>query len=317
MVSRALEYLDSLSREASGDPSLQSELATAYDSVGDVLGSTDNPNLGDFDGAAASYAKALTIWEALAAANPSDVNVQLGLGSEYFRVTQVLENIGDFAKARSTMERAQPLVQRMMTEQNDPKLQFQLAGLYYYTAGALEKTGDFSGALQNYREAAAILEPIAAQPGSNEFLRAYLPVNYDGMARMLAETSPIDEAVTMASNAVHMLKTLSEANPTNATFREYVAEAYGTSGDVLQKKGDYEAALAMYRRDEQTCKELKAADASNQQSIVNLGFSEANIGELLMRQGKVSRACAALHEAIAVFQPAPGFQEFMDRHSVK
>ena len=306
VVSRALEYLDSLSREASGDPSLQSELATAYDSVGDVLGSTDNPNLGDFEGAAASYAKALTIWEALAAANPSDVKIQLGLGSEYFRITQVLENIGDFAKARSTMERAQPLVQRMMTEPNDPRLQFQLAGLYYYTAGVLEKTGDFSGALQNYRQAAAILEPIAAQPGSNVFVRAYLPVNYEGMARMLAETGQIDEAVTMASNAVHTLKTLSEANPTNATFREYVAQAYGTSGDVLQKKGDYKAALAMYRRDEQTCKELRSADASNQQSIVNLGFSEANIGELLMRQGKVSEGLRSVHEAIAVFRTAPG-----------
>ena len=306
VVSRALEYLDSLSREASGDPSLQSELATAYDSVGDVLGSTDNPNLGDFEGAAASYAKALTIWEALAAANPRDVNVQLGLGSEYFRITQVLENIGDFAKARSTMQRAQPLVQRMMAEQNDPRLQFQLAGLYYYTAGALEKTGDFSGALQNYRQAAAVLEPIAAQPGSNLFVRAYLPVNYDGMARMLAETGQADEAVTTASNALHMLKTLSEANPTNATFREYVADAYGTSGDILRKKGDYQAALAMYRRDEQTCKQLKSADANNQQSIINLGFSEANIGETLLRQGKVSEGLRSVHEAIAVFQTAPG-----------
>ena len=306
VVSRALEYLDSLSREASGDPSLQSELATAYDSVGDVLGSTDNPNLGDFEGAAASYAKALTIWEALAAANPRDVNVELGLGSEYFRITQVLENIGDFAKARSTMQRAQPLVQRMMAEQNDPRLQFQLAGLYYYTAGALEKTGDFSGALQNYRQAAAVLEPIAAQPGSNLFVRAYLPVNYDGMARMLAETGQADEAVTTASNALHMLKTLSEANPTNATFREYVADAYGTSGDILRKKGDYQAALAMYRRDEQTCKQLKSADANNQQSIINLGFSEANIGETLLRQGKVSEGLRSVHEAIAVFQTAPG-----------
>jgi non-specific serine/threonine protein kinase/serine/threonine-protein kinase len=308
VVGRALEYLDSLSREASGDPALQSELATAYDSVGDVLGSTDNPNLGDFEGAAASYAKALTIWEALAAANPSDVKVQLGLGSEYFRTTQVLENIGDFAKARSTMERAQPLVQRMMTEQNDPRLQFQLAGLYYYTAGALEKTGDFSGALQNYRQAAAVLEPIAAQPGSNIFGRAYLPVNYDGIARMQAETGQIDEAVTMASNALHILKTLSEANPTNATFREYMADAYGTSGDILRKKGDYEAALAMYRRDEETCKELKSADANNQQSIINLGFSKANIGEILMRQGKVSAGLRSIHEAIAVFRTAPGFK---------
>ena len=306
VVTRALEYLDSLSREASGDPSLQRELATAYDSVGDVLGSTDNPNLGDFEGAAASYAKALAIWEALAAANPNDVNVQLGLGSEYFRVTQVLENVGDFGKARATMERAQPLVQRMITEQNDPKLQVQLAGLYYYTAGALEKTGDFPGALQNYRQAAAILEPIAADPGSNVFIRAYLPANYDGAAKMLAETGKVDDGIAMATNALHSLKTLSEANPTNATFREYLAEAYGISGDILRKKGDSGAALAMYRREEQICNELKSGDPNNQQAIVNLGYGEASVGETLARQGKIRQGLQSLHQAVGTLRTAPG-----------
>lgn len=306
VVSRALEYLDSLSREASGDPSLQSELATAYDSVGDVLGSSDNPNLGDFQGAAASYAKALAIWEALAAANPADMNVQLGLGSEYFRVTQVLENIGDFTAARATMQRAQPLVHRMMTEQNNPRLEFQLAGLYYYTAGALEKTGDFSGALQNYRQAAAILEPIAADPKANIFAPAYLSANYDGMAKMLAETGQIGEGIAMGANAVRGLKILSDANPTNATLREYLAEAYGISGDILRKKGDLKAALTMYRHEENICKELKSADASNQQSILNLGFSKADIGGILIKQGKVSEGLHSIHEAIAIFRTAPG-----------
>src|SRR5262249_22129800 len=38
LVSRALRYLDSLSAESAGDPSLQRELATAYAKVGDVQG---------------------------------------------------------------------------------------------------------------------------------------------------------------------------------------------------------------------------------------------------------------------------------------
>jgi eukaryotic-like serine/threonine-protein kinase len=53
LVTRALEYLDSLSSEASGDPSLQRELAGAYERVGDVLGDTGAANLGDFTRAAA------------------------------------------------------------------------------------------------------------------------------------------------------------------------------------------------------------------------------------------------------------------------
>ncbi len=57
LVTRALEYLDSLSREASGDPSLQRELAAAYDRVGDVLGYNGAANLGDFAGASQSYTR--------------------------------------------------------------------------------------------------------------------------------------------------------------------------------------------------------------------------------------------------------------------
>jgi non-specific serine/threonine protein kinase/serine/threonine-protein kinase len=306
VVSRALEYLDSLSREASGDPSLQRELATAYDTIGDVLGYSGTANLGDFQGAAASYAKALAIWEALAAANPTDVNVQLGLGSEYFRITQVLENIGDFAAARATMERAQPLVRRMMTEQNNPKLQTQLAGLYYYTAGALEKTGDFSGALQNYRQAAAILEPIAADPSTNIYVRAYLPANYEGVARMLAETGKIDEGIAMATDALHRVKTLSAANPTNATLSEDVAEGYGTLGDIQRKKWHFEAALSSYRSEQSILHQLSSANANNQQAILNLGFIEANTGEILMQQGKVSKGLHSVQKVITIVRAAPG-----------
>lgn len=271
-----------------------------------MLGYSGTANLGDFQGAAASYAKALAIWEALAAANPTDVNVQLGLGSEYFRITQVLENIGDFAAARATMERAQPLVRRMMTEQNNPKLQTQLAGLYYYTAGALEKTGDFSGALQNYRQAAAILQPIAADSSTNIYVRAYLPANYEGVARMLAETGKIDEGIAMATDALHRVKTLSAANPTNATLSEDVAEGYGTLGDIQRKKGHFEAALSSYRSEQSILHQLSSADANNQQAILNLGFIEANTGEILMQQGKVSKGLHSVQKAITIFRAAPG-----------
>ena len=38
VVQDALEYLDSLAKESADDPSLQRELATAYEKVGDVQG---------------------------------------------------------------------------------------------------------------------------------------------------------------------------------------------------------------------------------------------------------------------------------------
>src|SRR5262249_33843505 len=51
IVQDALSYLDTLSRESSGDPSLQHELAIAYQKVGDVQGLDVRSNLGDSAGA--------------------------------------------------------------------------------------------------------------------------------------------------------------------------------------------------------------------------------------------------------------------------
>ena len=58
MVKDALRYLDTLSAESSGDATLQRELASAYEKVGDVQGSPSRANLGNFAGALASHGKA-------------------------------------------------------------------------------------------------------------------------------------------------------------------------------------------------------------------------------------------------------------------
>ena len=59
VVNMALEYLDSLAQEASGDADLQLELAQAYLKVAKVQGDTRQGNLGQTDAALASYRKAI------------------------------------------------------------------------------------------------------------------------------------------------------------------------------------------------------------------------------------------------------------------
>ncbi len=51
VVATAVQYLDGLATESSGDRQLQEELAVAYDRIGDVQGSPTGANLGDVAGA--------------------------------------------------------------------------------------------------------------------------------------------------------------------------------------------------------------------------------------------------------------------------
>src|SRR3989442_15514691 len=76
MVKDALEYLDSLANEASGDRTLQRELATAYQKIGDVQGNSNMANLGDTSGALASYRKSLAIRRLLAQSDPANTDLR-------------------------------------------------------------------------------------------------------------------------------------------------------------------------------------------------------------------------------------------------
>jgi tetratricopeptide (TPR) repeat protein len=73
IVRTALEYLDDLARSAGRDPSLQKEIADAYQKIGDAEGFPTQPNLGRTEDALASYRKAGDIYRRLAAADPAYV----------------------------------------------------------------------------------------------------------------------------------------------------------------------------------------------------------------------------------------------------
>src|SRR6185436_10012435 len=61
IVAEALTYLERLSRDPAGDDALRLDLARGYHRIGDVQGKPSAPNLGDREGALASYRKALAV----------------------------------------------------------------------------------------------------------------------------------------------------------------------------------------------------------------------------------------------------------------
>ena len=85
LVDRALQYLDSLSHESSGNPGLQRELASAYERVGDVQGNPYYANLGDTAGATESYRKALQIRLALAGDQRGSAEDRAALAAVYVK----------------------------------------------------------------------------------------------------------------------------------------------------------------------------------------------------------------------------------------
>jgi tRNA A-37 threonylcarbamoyl transferase component Bud32/tetratricopeptide (TPR) repeat protein len=104
VASTALQYLDSLSKETTGDRELMRELGAAYERVGDVLGDRYGPNLGRAAEALASYRKGLDLMLRAAGPDPSSPAALSSLISAYYKVSDGLVSTGDTCGAAEMLE---------------------------------------------------------------------------------------------------------------------------------------------------------------------------------------------------------------------
>jgi non-specific serine/threonine protein kinase/serine/threonine-protein kinase len=302
LVARAQEYLDSLSKEASGDTSLQRELAAAYDRVGDLLGYSGAANLGDVSGALNTYKKALVIREALAAANPDDPSIQSDLLNDYFHMSFVLMDAGDRAGALEVLAKGLPRAQSLASAHADPTYKDILAGFYWKTGGVLIASGDYARAVENFRQSIAIREPIAGAANSSLPARTHLVGDYIGLATALQNTGEINLALDASTKGLRLIEELSRANPTNATLVEYVGEVYSLSAPLLEKAGNVNLALQYYGNSRRIFAGLWAADPANSLARGNLGFSDLGIAQELELKHNVQPALPRIREAIKTFE---------------
>jgi serine/threonine protein kinase len=305
LVKRALEYLDSLSHEASGDAALQQELAAAYDRVGDVLGYDGAANKGDFAGAVENYNKALAIRESAAATNPNNVQIQSDLINNYFRLSFALQSTGDYDQALSDLHKAVPVAQKLASGNNDPKFQDWLAGIHWQSGNLLSKKANYAAALEEYRAGTAIREPLALTPNASASLRTHLAADYNGAGHMLWRMRQTEQALDMSKKSARILEELSGASPNNATLREYLGETYSLMQTVLKERGDPDGSMEYGQKAHEIFKKLVAGDPTNSLATDNLGFTGLQIAEVLITRGRITEAQTYIKHAMNLFEGMP------------
>ena len=132
LVSRALEYLDSLAAESQNDAALQSELASAYEKIGDLQGNPTNPNLIDLDAAIKSYEKANQMRRTAFEANQNDAEAARKLAENYRVLGNIDSQAGEIEASAKNTNAALGIYEKLVAENpasND--LQFSLAKVNY------------------------------------------------------------------------------------------------------------------------------------------------------------------------------------------
>jgi non-specific serine/threonine protein kinase/serine/threonine-protein kinase len=301
IATRALEYLDNLSKQAKGDVSLQKELAAAYEKVGDVLGYPYAANLGDPAGALQSYSSALAIREPMTSGS-QDVTLQRDLVATYFRVAQVQEFNGNFNQAIAALAKAKPIAERLAKGSNDPALADLSAGTYYFTANVQTKTGHVAEALENYRHASAIRQAALQSKPKNLLLRTHLGADYCGIAQCLGEQHDLAGAIEIQAQGVAILDEGSKANPANVSLTEFLGEGINQLAAYQKEHGDTVAALETFGRAHAIFGGLVTADPKNVLAKSNYGFSGIGIANCQLMMAKPAVAAKIFRESIATFE---------------
>jgi eukaryotic-like serine/threonine-protein kinase len=313
LVKDALTYLDSLTHEAAGDPTLQRELAAAYERVGDVRGGAFSASLGDRAGALDSYHKALNIREALVAAVPRDVENRRDLAASYKKIGNQLLDTSETARGVEYLRKGLAVSAKLAEEQpENADIRYDLAESYNGVGSALQDSGDTAGALEHLHKALPILEQLLATNPQDRRVRRTLSVTYETIGTSLFLRNTNEAALESNQKAIALREALLAEEPTNADYRRILAVSYQNNGDYRAWAKDTANALESFRKKLAIDERSVAADPANAQTIGDLAYSLTRIGELLASSGDYAQATGHYTRAAELDEKLVG----MDRQDV-
>lgn len=235
IVRRALEYLDSLAAESADNEALQSELASAYEQVGDVQGKPGRSNLGDLKGATESYQKAQRIRLALAERYPDNADLQRLLASNYHSMGELLWWSSAIDDALTNYRLALGIYEGLAARApNDAELTFRLIRTNMGIATALSFNSKREQSVVIYRQAIERLERLKADHSDMIELHRLLENAHIHLGYDLSWLDDMDEAAKEVDIAIGIGEPLLAANPNDAEVRRALWLTYFLSAGIFE-----------------------------------------------------------------------------------
>jgi eukaryotic-like serine/threonine-protein kinase len=291
MVKTTLEYLDNLAVESSGDPGLQSEIAAAYQKVGDVQGNPYQSNLGNMEGAIDAYRKSLAIREKLVAENPANAEMRRGLAKSYEAIGDMFWTKGEYTEANADyLENLRIQYELSISEAAVVEDSFGMARARHRIGQALSRSGDLDGALDSFNLSLNLYQEIvAAAPDVKKYQlgkgSALLKIGdmWEGKGNRQAALKNHREALDIWSE-------VSSGESSNAALKRNTAIATDRIAMDLKDLNDFSEALKTSLRAVEIQQEISAADPQNVQFNSELGLYYVHLGNI---QGKLKNFSAA------------------------
>ena len=302
LLSQALEYLDSLAAESQSDLQLQSELATAYEKIGDLQGNPTNPNLIDSGKAIESYEKAGAMRQNLFEKSRNDVESERKLAEDYRVLGNIYSQTNEIEASANNTNRALEIYEKLVAENPSANnLRLSLAKVDYDFGLNLQSNKKHSESLAYFEKAKNLLANLDAEtPNKLEILRTIAEVKIQN-ANALSWAERQAEAETEAKEAITIYEKLFAENSNDVSVRGGMWLTYWLTSAIYQDQNDklaYEFALKALK----IVGETVAQDGANIRAEQQLAKSYSTLGETATTIGKSSDAISYLEKACAMLR---------------
>lgn len=301
LVIQSLKYLDSLAREAGDDVQLQSELAAAYEKIGELQGAPRKPNLSDFTGALASYEKARAILRDLLEKNANDSNCRSRLAANLAASASIRSWAGDISGSLADSAAALHIYDELLREEPAPQnlrlaraeAQIDFANTHYFNDRLAE-------VYPPLRDALSTLETLErANPNDTEIQRL-LGRGYTNLGMTLSWDDKQTEGEALMTKATAIGESLVERDPQDNMLRAGLLHTYLQSSQLYQES-DANRSLAILLKALRVAEESIKADATDTQARQNLAKTRSMLGVISVRLKQLDEAVSYLEQSATTF----------------
>jgi tetratricopeptide (TPR) repeat protein len=304
IVQKAVQYLDSLAREAAGDAGLQRELAGAFIRVGDVQGNPTRANVGDPSGAVASYQRAIALAEAVRSGAPADLDAMRTLALAHRQRGDVLALTGGKDKALADAQTSADLYAQV-AGRDGATLEDRIdVGLASIKLGDLlgnpnfENLGRAGSANLAYGKALEAFRQLDRAAPTELRVRRLLGVTLERIGTMHEQAGQWTDAATAYQESFEIRRGLAERQPTHRDIQRDLGVAHEKIAYALSKQNNLAGAVAEQRQALAVFERLASADPTDANAARTMAISRENLGDAIRQSGGLTEALDLYRKAL-------------------
>ncbi len=297
VVKRGLQYLDSLSREASNDLDLKHELAESYMRIGEAQGLYFESNLGKTADAAASFRKALALFEELArkrAGQPAEADLararnRLASAQAIGNPPRAMALLDQIVSRLEAIARTQPLI---------PQAQLQLAMAYFGQSEILSHREPIGPALQARLRSIDLLRDLVTRNPADADAVRWLALSRKRAAFLyLTRLRDPQKAMEYLRAATESDEKQLESNPGSAVAKLDLAMDRAYLSAIVRRRGDLPGAHGFLEQAIAARAEVLSADPRNYRVRNFLMNDYGKLASMLLEEKRPAEAREAFRKA--------------------